>query len=186
MPEFEIVEINAPLTKVSRVYFNISNRRYRQLADEQVVPPVVKGKIPLLAAFKALLAYKTKLSEGQGSLNLTDVRTRKENARAEREELIVKKMRGEQVPKDQVEKWLHGHVEEAKGAILGLPRRMGPVLAPLIDEKEIEFLLQEQIYKILEELAKPLHAKKQPRRKNSRRSTTLVATARADHGPGLG
>jgi len=177
MPKPEIKEISVLLTKVSKPYFDITDRRYRQLAEDGVVPGVVKGKIPLLEAFKALLIYKTKLAEGQGSLNLTDVRTRKENARAEREELIVKKLKGDLVLKDQIEKWLHGHVEETKSAFWGLPRRMGPVLMSISDEKEIEFLLREEIYKILEEMAKPLHAKKQSRGKNTRRSKALVATA---------
>jgi len=177
MPESKIKEIYVVLTKVSKPYFDISDRRYRQLAEEKTVPPVKKGRIPFLEAFRALLVYKSKLAEGQGSLNLTDVRTRKENARAEREELIVKKLKGELVLKDQVEKWLHGHVEEAKTALWGLPRRMGPVFSPISDEKEIEFLLREEIYKILEEMAKPLHEKKQSRRKNFRKSKAVVATA---------
>jgi hypothetical protein len=165
------------LEKVSKSVFGITSRRYRQMASDEIVPTVVKGKIDFIAASKGLIAYYRKLAEGQGSLNLTDVRTRKENARAEREELIVKKLKGELVLKDQVERWLHGHVEEAKTALWGLPRRMGPVFSPIADEKEIEFLLREEIYKILEEMAKPLHGKKQSRRKNSRKSKTMVATA---------
>ena len=73
------------LEKVSKSVFGITSRRYRQMANDEIVPAVVKGKIDFIAASKALIAYYRKLAEGQGSLSLTDVRTRKENARAERE-----------------------------------------------------------------------------------------------------
>ncbi len=148
------------LEKVSKSVFGFTSRRYRQMATDEIVPAVLKGKIDFVAASKALIAYYRKLAEGQGSLNLTDVRTRKENARAEREELIVKKLKGELVLKDQVEKWLHGHVDEALSSFWGLPRRLGGVLATIIDEKEIEFLLRKEIKRILNDLSGPLKKKK--------------------------
>ena len=83
---------------------------------------------------------------------------------------LPRNCKGELVPKDQAERWLHGHVDTAKTAIWGLPRRMGPVLTAVTDEKEIEFLLRKEIYSILEEMAKPLHEKKQSRRKGRRRN----------------
>ena len=148
------------LEKVAKPVFGITSRRYRQMASDGIVPIVVNGKIDFVAAAKALVEYYRKLSDGQGSLNLTDVRTRKEAARAEREELIVKKLKGELVLKDQAERWLLGHVDEAKTAFLGLPRRMGPTLAPVSDEKEVEFVLRKEIREILEELSTPIKKKK--------------------------
>lgn len=144
------------LEKVSKSVFGITSRRYRQMATDEIVPVVVKGKIDFVSASKALIAYYRKLAEGQGSLNLTDVRTRKENARAEREELIVKKLKGELVERDQAERWLHGHVEEATSAFGGLPRRISGELAPILDEKEIEFVLRKEVRKILNDLSNPL------------------------------
>jgi hypothetical protein len=172
MPESKIVE----LLKVSREYFDLDARRYRQLADEGKVPKPEKGKIELFAAARAIILYERSLRHSDGGSEQKEANTRRDIAKAEREELIVKKLKGELVLKDQVETWLHGHVEETKSAFWGLPRRMGPVLTPISDEKEIEFLLREAIYQILEEMAKPLHAKKQSRRKNSRIPKVLVAT----------
>ena len=98
-------------------------------------------------------------------------------AKAEEREMKVKKLKGDLVLKDQVQLWLRGHIEETKMAFLGLPRRMGPVLAPITDEREIEFLLGEEIWKNLQEMSKPLNAKKQSRRKNSARPKAVVAAA---------
>ena len=57
------------LEKVAKSVFGISSRRYRQLANDEIVPPVVKGMIDFVAASKAIIAYYRKLAESQGSLS---------------------------------------------------------------------------------------------------------------------
>lgn len=148
-----------PLEKVSRPVFGITSRRYRQMASDGVVAPVVNGQIDFVAASKGLIEYYRKLSEGQGSLNLTDVRTRKEAARAEREELIVKKLKGELVLKNQAMEWLLLLVENAKAHFWGLPKRLAGPLAVITDEKEIEHLVRGEIRRILEEFSGSLKKK---------------------------
>jgi len=147
------------LEKVSKSVFGITSRRYRQMATDEIVPTVVKGKIDFIAASRALIAYYRKLAEGQGSLNLTDVRTRKENARAEREELIVKKLKGELVLRNEAIKWVSLLVAECKAALWNIPRRLGPVLAVVNDERECEEILRKEYRKALEDLAKGMKKK---------------------------
>lgn len=158
------------LEKVSKPIFGITSRRYRQMASDGIVPLVSQGKIDFIQASKALIEYYRKLAEGQGSLNLTDVRTRKEAARAEREELIVKKLKGELVPKGASINWLIALGSAAKLAFQGLPKRLAPVVRLHDDEKEIEVIIRNEIYKIIRELEKPLNVSKSKRSKkrNSR------------------
>jgi hypothetical protein len=153
------------LEKVSKPIFGITSRRYRQMASDGIVPLVSQGKIDFVQASKTLIEYYRKLAEGQGSLNLTDVRTRKEAARAEREELIVKKLKGELVPKNASISWLIALGSAAKLAFQGLPRRLAPVVILYNDEKEIEVIIRDEIYKIIRELEKPLDVSRPGRRK---------------------
>ena len=139
-------------------FFGFSSRRYRQLASEGILPPVVNGKIDFVRAAKDFIHYQGRLLAGQGSLNLTEVRIRKEKARADREELLVKRLKGELVPKDQAINWLTGHVTAAKLGFQSLPKRLAPVVRLKKDEKEIEIEIRNEVYKILKELAKPLNA----------------------------
>lgn len=148
------------LEKVAKPIFGITSRRYRQMASDGIVPLVSDGKIDFVAAAKALIEYYRKLSEGQGSLNLTDVRTRKELARAEREEIIVKKLKGELVLKNQAMAWLSLLIGNAKAHFMGLPKRLAGPLAIVNDEKEIEHLIRSEVRRILEEFSEALKKKK--------------------------
>ncbi len=147
-----------PLEQVAKTVFGITPRRYRQMASEDIVPAPEKGKIDFVRAAKALIDYYRNLAAGQGSLNLTDVRIRKEAARAEREELLVKKLKGELVPKDQSIAWLTSMVSAARLGFQNLPKRLAPVVRLKKDEKDIEVEIRAEVHKILKELAKPLNA----------------------------
>jgi len=94
-------------------------------------------------------------SETPSTETFLDVRKRHETAKAQLAELKLRLETGDLVLKDQAEKWLFGHVDEAKNAFWGLPQRMGPVLAPVSDQKEIEFILRKEIREILMRLASP-------------------------------
>ena len=160
------------LEKVAKPIFGITARRYRQMASDGIVPLVSEGKIDFVAASKALIEYYRKLSEGQGSLNLTDVRTRKELARAEREELIVKKLKGELVPKNASLSWLIALGTAAKLALRGLAKRLAPVVRLHDDEKEIQLIIQNGIDEIIRELEKPLNVSASGRSKGGRKRDT--------------
>ena len=162
-------KLKVKVEEISKSIFGISSRRYRQLASDEIVPAVIHGKIDFIAASKALITYYRNLAAGQGSLNLTDVRIRKEAARAEREELIVKKLKGELVPKSASISWLIALGSAAKLAFQGLPKRLAPVIRLYDDEKEIEVFIRNEIYKIIRELEKPLDAKRYKSKKRNPR-----------------
>ena len=90
---------------------------------------------------------------------------RYQKARAEREELTVKKLKEELVPKDSSLQWLLIMATEAKTALRGLPRRMSRSLAAINDPKQIEVDLTKEIRQILNSLAANrgvLRAKRKP------------------------
>ena len=60
---------------------------------------------------------------------------------------------GSLILKNEAVKWVSILVAEAKQGFMNLPRRFGPVLAVVNDEKEIEELLRKEIWAILRQLA---------------------------------
>ena len=144
------------LDQVAKPVFGITPRRYRQMASEDIVPAPTKGKIDFVKAARALIEYYRNLAAAQGSLSLTDVRIRKEAARAEREELIVKKLKGELVARDQAMEWLSLLVGSAKAHLWGLPKRLAGPMSICTDAKETEQLMRVEIRRILEDMGRPL------------------------------
>jgi len=113
----------------------MSARNYRRLAKEHpneraeiYIPEPSKGLIPFLLAVRGLLAYYRKLSEGQGSLSLTD--ERRELVRIQRQlkeiELLVKK--GELIPKEIVLSEFLERISYVKPDLAALDKRINPQL----------------------------------------------------------
>lgn len=155
--------------------YEISRESLRKWREKGLPYNENKKLYPLGACHKWIVENILRPKSENGDINKEKLL--RERAKRIQDEFKAEAMKENLIPKGKAEQWLHGHVEEAKTALWGLPRRMGPVLMSISDEKEIELLLREEIHKILEEMAKPLHGKKQSRRKNSRKSKILVATA---------
>ena len=158
-------KLKVKVEEISKSIFGISSRRYRQLASDEIVPAVIHGKIDFIAASKALITYYRNLAAGQGSLNLTDVRIRKEAARAEREELIVKKLKGELVPKNASISWLTSLGVATKIAFRGLAKRLAPIVILCKDPREAYQIIQNEIDTIIRALEKALDESKYHRSK---------------------
>jgi len=84
---------------------------------------------------------------------LVDAQLRRAVAKAKFDELRALKEEGELIPKDLPLQWLRGHVTEAKNAFWTLPRRMAETFAAEQDSRVIEVNLQEEIRRILTDLA---------------------------------
>ena len=143
----------------------LSYRRYMQLTVDGILPKPDKGKIDAIKSLVHWIFYYRELSEKQGSLDFTDSRKRKEAARAEREEIMLRKLKEELVPKNASIGWLVALGSAAKQAFQGLPKRLASTVLLCDDEKEIEVIIRNEIYKIIRELEKPLNVSKSIRRK---------------------
>jgi len=75
------------IDKVAMQIFGITASRYRQMAKDAIVPPVNKGMIDFPLAVKQYVEYLKKLAKGQGSISLTDERTRLATTQANKLEL---------------------------------------------------------------------------------------------------
>ena len=103
-------------------------RRYRQIADEDRVPKVVKGKIlDPMATMTALACYYQKLAEGNGSLSLTDERTRLTRINADKKELELEKARGELLDTAFAQKMWGGVLENIVKKIDIIPSKLPPL-----------------------------------------------------------
>lgn len=78
-------------------------------------------------------------------------RTRREVARALREELKAETESGRLIPREQVVVWLSLLSSTARSHFLGLPKRLSGQLAVMSDEKEIVDLLRAEVRQALME-----------------------------------
>ena len=144
------------LTHISTVskLANMSERRYRQLASEEVVPGVKKGKVPFIEAIQALFAYKDKLISGSGNLSLTDERTRLTKAQADKAELDLQENRNDLTRVDGVEMAAFKAGNATKESMLNIPDRVSSLLAAESNKNKIYKMLTTEINQVLEVLAK--------------------------------
>jgi hypothetical protein len=87
------------LTARDRKIFPFTMVRYRQLAKEGRLPPIVKGKIEFIPALKQAFDYFVERAEGRDTPSLTDEKTRQARVSAELKELQLAKERSELIQK---------------------------------------------------------------------------------------
>ena len=124
------------------------SRRTVESWKREGLPHSKKG-IPFVEGFQWWRAERFKELD-----ELRVARTRRELAKAHIAELDAKEREGSLVPRSQAVAWLCLAISEAKQAFMNLPRRLGSVLAPIADDKEIELLLRQEVWVILRQLAK--------------------------------
>ena len=106
--------------------FGITERRYRQMAKEEIVPEPVGGMVDFVVATKQYIAHLHKRLEGEGSLSLTDERTRKTKAEAEIKELELKKLKGSLIDREEVVREFVARIHVLKSDLLALPKSLPP------------------------------------------------------------
>ena len=133
----------------------MTSRRYRQIADEDKVPKVVKGKIKdPMAAMTMIAVYYQKLAEGSGSLSLTDERTRLTRINADRKQLELEKARGELLDTAFSQKMWAGVLENIVKKIDIIPAKLPP-LAYGLSIPEIKSLTERMIFEVKNEMSNP-------------------------------
>jgi len=133
----------------------MTSRRYRQIADEDKVPKVVKGKITdPMAAMTMIACYYQKLAEGNGSLSLTDERTRLTRINADRKELELEKARGELLDTSFAQKMWAGVLENIIKKIDIIPAKLPP-LAYGLSIPEIKSVTERMIFEVKNEMSNP-------------------------------
>jgi phage terminase Nu1 subunit (DNA packaging protein) len=126
--------------------FRISREQLRRWR-EKGCPQISRGRFDLGAVIK--WRDETLLSSDK----MTAAKLEREQAKAKLATLQAKEKEGSLILKNEAVKWVSILVAEAKQGFMNLPRRFGPVLAVVNDEKEIEELLRKEIWAILRQLA---------------------------------
>lgn len=134
----------------------MKSRRYRTLAEEGKVPKLAKGgKVTdPMAAMTALACYYQKLAEGNGSLSLTDERTRLTRINADKKELELEKARGELLDTAFAQKMWGGVLENIVKKIDIIPAKLPP-LAYGLSIPEIKSLTERMIFEVKNEMSNP-------------------------------
>ena len=126
--------------------FRISREQLRRWR-EKGCPQISRGRFDLGAVIK--WRDETLLSSDK----MTAAKLEREQAKAKLATLQAKEKEGSLILKNEAVKWVSILVAEAKQGFMNLPRRFGPVLAVVNDERECEEILRKEIWAILKELS---------------------------------
>jgi len=137
------------LNTVAKPVFGITPRRYRQMAEEGLVPLVEKGQIDFLKATKAIIDYYRKLAEGQGSLSLTEERRLKVQVDRKLKELEYLVETKSLIPRDEILGMFMARIQMVKQGLLSHSRVLPPMLVGK-DAREMADLIRTQTRQLLE------------------------------------
>lgn len=84
---------------------------------------------------------------------LVNAKTRTEKLRADLLELDLREKRGELIVADDARRVQFNLARSTRNAILAVPARLAPLLAPIADAAEIERVLETELRKICQQLA---------------------------------
>lgn len=130
-------------------------RYVRTLSDQKKMPVVKNSKIHMVEACKAMIDYERFLARGQGSLNLTDERTRVAKINADTKELLYQRMKGELLEVKTLEKLLGRVLNYFKTSLLALKTTLTPDLQLCITAPEKEKVIEKGIYETLKQFSIP-------------------------------
>lgn len=88
--------------------------------------------------------------------SLSRVKTARESLEVQLRQIKVRQLRGELVSVAEVKVAAYQHAKRARDALVGLPGRVAPLLAPVTDQAECYRILTEHVAQICEELHAPM------------------------------
>lgn len=104
-------------------------------------------------SLKDVLPYLYQNKE-DGSLDLSEERARLAKAQAEKTEYELQKMKRELLPSEEVETLWQKYISNIRSKILLLPNKVSRDLKGLEDEKEIEQIIENEVFNSLTGLSK--------------------------------
>jgi len=136
----------------------ISERRFRELIDEGVIPRADKGEYDIEVVVPAYCANLRAVAAGRAGGEEQVVKSTEEARRtklqADKIELEVNEMRGELVPASQIADALHSAVLIMKTRIGAVPAKVAPMVAGVKSIPVVERVIRDNIEEALAELAK--------------------------------
>ena len=146
-------EINLEIA--SREIFGITSRQYRKHAHEDGAPIVIGGKVNLIQACKWLISYYRALAKGQGSLSLTDERTRLTKINADRKQLQLGREIGGLIDTTEAMRLWGAVCQAVRSKILSMPSKLSPLVLGIKTIPEIKDITEKFVREVLNELSDP-------------------------------
>ena len=146
-------EVNLEIA--SREIFGITSRQYRKHAHEDGAPIVIGGKVNLIQACKWLISYYRALAKGQGSLSLTDERTRLTKINADRKQLQLGREIGGLIDTTEAMRLWGAVCQAVRSKILSMPSKLSPLVLGIKTIPEIKDITEKFAREVLNELSDP-------------------------------
>jgi hypothetical protein len=150
--------------------FPFTSRRYRQLADDQVVPPVKRGQIDRVRACRDLIAHQQALIDGQGSLSFTDEKKRLTKINADRKELMLQKEQSKLVEAELIENAQFEKARILRDGIFLIADRVFTIMEAEEDKKKRYEIFHKEMRILLDDFCGTLKSAKDSRKRTGRRS----------------
>lgn len=135
----------------------ISERRFRELIDEGIIPRAEKSNYDLEIIVPAYCKHIREIASGrgggEGQANKADADARRATAQAEMAEMDAAEQAGRLVPADRIGDVLHGAVLIMKTKLTAVPAKVAPLIFGIRTMAECERVLRDQIDEALAELA---------------------------------
>lgn len=145
---------SATLEKILQV----SDRRIRQLAEENIIVRVSKGRYRLMESISNyILTLKVSMEVGNsqsvdGELNLDDEKAIHERVKRHISELKLKTMQGELHKSEDVERVMTDMLISIKSKLLSMPSKLAPMLVARNDIDFIKRTISAEVLEVLNEL----------------------------------
>lgn len=144
-------------TKALAKMFNMTERNVRYLVEEGIIARVNHGRYDLIDTVSRYITFlkmsNDGLDESKVQESLEYEKWLHEKAKREKAEIELSHLKKEMHKADEVEKVLNHMLTSFRSKMLSLPSKTALLLASKDDPKEIEALLERDIYEALAELA---------------------------------
>lgn len=139
-------------SKVISHFLGLSERRIRQLRDEEILLETRPGLYPLPESIQRYIRY-LKEEAGGKALDYNQERAKLMKAKQRREEYELRRMEGDLHDSGEIRGALEQALGNFKSRLSAIPARLAPVLAKKTDPDEIFRLIKQQTDEALEELS---------------------------------
>lgn len=136
----------------------VSDRRIRQLAEENIIIRVAKGRYRLAESItNYILTLKVALQAGNaqtqdGDIDLEEEKAIHERVKRQISELKLQTMRGELHKSEDVERVMTDMLVSIKTKLLSMPSKLAPVLVSRNDIDFVKKTINSEVLEILNEL----------------------------------
>lgn len=145
-------------TKVIANLFGLTDRRVRQLVEEEIIDKVGNGRYDLQDTLKKYIAFLRANNAADHDSNKTKESLEYEkylHERAKREmaEMELAQLKGQLHHSSEVEKVMTKMLSDFRARLLGLPTKLAPQLIARSEIQIIQDLMQKELYESLQELS---------------------------------